>query len=230
MQNDPTTFSARVKNLIGQRFGRLVVTAKAGLDKNRYVLWQCQCDCGKEKIARSGHLLRGSIASCGCKRRQVLLESRTTHGKYLTPEYRTWGAMLARCCNKNLKHYQRYGGRGIQVCERWHEFKNFLADMGNRPSAQHSLDRIDSNGNYEPSNCRWATPKEQSRNVHTNRLIEFNGKTQCLSAWAEELGIHYSTLQGRIRRWPIEKALTVKVRERKRKCRESNQCARILMR
>jgi len=127
-----------------------------------------------------------------------------------TPEWRVWKGMRQRCLDVDVPQYRHYGGRGIKICTRWESFDNFFEDMGHRPSAKHSLDRIDVNGNYEPNNCKWATWKEQHRNRRSNVLIEYNGKIQCMSAWAEEYGLskcilHYRLTKGK---WPIEKALT----------------------
>lgn len=129
------------------------------------------------------------------------------------PEYRNWIKMKTRCSNTKDKCYPRYGGRGISVCERWlHSFQNFLDDLGAKPSNAHSLDRIDVNGNYEPGNVRWATPKEQGRNRRNNKLITAFGETKCLSEWAEDSRcvVNLPTLETRIRRagWSPERALT----------------------
>ena len=125
-------------------------------------------------------------------------------------EYRTWKHMLYRCCNHRCKEYRYYGGRGITVCDRWKwGFLNFINDMGKKPFPDDSLDRINNDGNYEPNNCRWASKTEQNRNVRSNRLLTFNGKTQCLSAWAKEVGMERTKLTARLNRgWSIEKALT----------------------
>jgi hypothetical protein len=124
-----------------------------------------------------------------------------------TPTYTTWVRMRRRCNNPNHSTYQYYGGRGIKVCERWDSFDSFLKDMGEKPEGM-TLDRINNDGNYEPGNCRWSTHKEQVRNTSQNRLFTVNGKTQCLSAWAEEAGINFKTVHTRIsRNWSIERAL-----------------------
>lgn len=122
------------------------------------------------------------------------------HGKHNTTEYHIWEGMKQRCHNPNNPRYCNYGGRGIVVCERWKDFQNFYADMGPRPSTDYSIDRIDNDGNYEPSNCRWATSTQQNRNNSHNTMIEYNGKSQCLIEWAEELGISAKYLSHRYAR------------------------------
>lgn len=132
------------------------------------------------------------------------------HGMVYSPEYQTWQGMKKRCYNPKTVKYPSYGGRGITVCEQWKDsFETFFQDMGSRPSAQHSIERINNDGNYEPKNCRWALAKEQSRNTRRNQEITFNGKTQCISAWAEDLQLHHSTVASRLKNgWSLEKALT----------------------
>lgn len=140
-----------------------------------------------------------STAKHGCAKRSGL-----------TGEYMSWRAMKRRCDQASSKEYLLYGGRGIKVCDRWlHSFSTFLLDMGARPSKKHTLDRIDKDGDYQPSNCRWATRKEQARNTRTNHLVTFQGKTLCINAWSEQLGIPGSTIRYRLRSgWPIAQALT----------------------
>lgn len=192
-------------DLVGRRFGRLVVLEYDGNDKFGQSRWRCQCDCGNVKTVLSGTILRGSGQSCGCLQRELQSKRRTTHGqssriKGETPEFATWIRMLDRCGNQNnSKAWKSYGGRGIKVCERWlNSFKNFLADMGPRPSANHSIDRIDNDGDYCPENCRWATRRQQANNKTNNFIIEHNGKRQSLAMWCHETGLSDGTIRGRI--------------------------------
>lgn len=128
-----------------------------------------------------------------------------------SPERQVWKAMKERCLYPKHKSYPFYGGRGIRVCEEWvNSFDQFIADMGPRPSLGHSIDRIDNNGHYEPGNCRWADRRTQMGNRSTALKITFGGRTMCRAAWARELGIHSYTLKHRLKRWPLEKALTTK--------------------
>jgi hypothetical protein len=131
----------------------------------------------------------------------------------MTPEYLTWSNIKARCYKASTRDFKQYGGKGISVCARWLEsFEAFLEDMGRRPSGQYSIDRMDSDGDYEPSNCRWATAMEQASNTNRNVLLTYDGKTQTMSAWARELGMGPETLRGRIiKGWGTERALLTPV-------------------
>jgi len=205
---------ARIKDLTGQRFGRLVVLYDTGERKSGNVVWHCKCDCGNEVDVISGNLASGNTTSCGCYNRERAAETHTTHGMAGKehPVYNTWASMLQRCENPNDSKYKDYGGRGIKVCDEWHDAKVFIEwALANNWEKGLSIDRIDNNGNYEPSNCRWVTWKEQARNRRSNHLITFNGKTQSIAAWADETRIPYGTLKARINQyhWPIEQALSV---------------------
>lgn len=154
-------------NLTGQRFGRYTVLEKAGrTPSGRNIKWRCRCDCGAVKDVVSTVLTRGESASCGCLRRDVSARRGTRHGHATngtTRTYNSWAGIVQRCTNPNCWQWENYGGRGITVCARWLTFEHFLSDMGERPPGR-SIDRIDNSGNYEPGNCRWATPAEQTAN------------------------------------------------------------------
>lgn len=166
--------SARI-NLEGRRFGRLVVTAFAGVRDGGWAIWHARCDCGNQVIARSQCLRNGSTRSCGCLASEITIKRNRATAKWageamrMTPEYRAWSSMKRRCYDPGVEKYKLYGGRGIVVCDRWREsYSAFLTDMGRRPSPRHSLDRFPNrDGNYEPSNCRWATASEQNSNRRT---------------------------------------------------------------
>ncbi len=151
---------------IGRRYGMLVIVELLRYTHGNSIrLYRAKCDCGNEIEVLSTRLY-GRVTCCGCSRPR----RRKTHGKYKTPEYRVWKAMWARVTNPNHKSYVNYGARGIVICERWKSFVNFMADMGPRPSKQHSIDRINNDGNYEPGNCHWATAKEQRLNQRPAKL------------------------------------------------------------
>lgn len=205
------------KNLEGQRFGRLLVKSFYGTRRlqcgKQIHFYECLCDCGQSVNVNAANLRRGSTISCGCFRREFASKQSTKHGMYTSITYSSWSAMLTRCRNPNHTFWKHYGGRHVTFCERWMIFSHFLEDMGERPSLKYSLDRIDNNGNYCKENCRWATQKEQHRNTRSNRMITFQGKTACLTEWAEIIGVEKCTLHKRLKAgWSIEKMLTQKVR------------------
>ena len=153
----------KTHDLAGRKFGKWSVVALAGKNALGRVVWTCVCECGNSRKVIGTNLFRGLSKSCGCYQKEAV--RRHGHSTQRSPEYLSWAAMKSRCLNSNRKEYPYYGGRGITVCDRWQEsFENFLQDMGKRPSKTHSLDRIDNSGNYDPSNCRWATKSEQIAN------------------------------------------------------------------
>lgn len=197
-------------DLAGQRFGRLLVVCKATDVGARYTSWLCACDCGVTSEILTGNLNNGTSRSCGCLKREVASKRFLTHGHSGTPTHGCWMAMRQRCINPNANGYAHYGARGIAVCDRWLEsFENFLADMGERPSLRHSIDRYPNNdGNYEPGNCRWATKTEQMRNTRATKLThqlvqEIHGRREhgeAVKSIAHRLGLHqgsvYNVLAG----------------------------------
>jgi hypothetical protein len=203
---EPETFGRLTT--IGPQF-KLPINSKG----HRRDFQVCACVCGAVCMKLRSHLVRSETQSCGCLRKELGYKKHIAHGESgTTPEYRSWGLMKDRCYNPSNKAFHNYGGRGIKVCDRWSGpsgFQNFLEDMGRRPASDHSIDRIDVNGDYCPENCRWATRKEQCRNKRSNKLLTWEGKTQCMSQWADDFAISYVCLKSRLRRgWLVEKALT----------------------
>lgn len=184
------------ENLIGKRFGRLIVLEYVGEKK-----WKCQCDCGETTVADGDSLRSGNKRSCGCLRIETAKRAKyVKHGKSNSPTFIRWRSMKSRCYYPKNVGYPNYGGRGIKVCDRWlgeHGFENFLADMGEVPGREYSLDRIDVNGDYTPENCRWATWKEQSNNKRNSRLITHNGRSLTIPQWCDELGFNINVAYNR---------------------------------
>ena len=179
----------------GERYGRLVVVGLSDKRQGRKTFWTCKCDCGNIKDVRSDSL--GAILSCGCLKKEqdkTNLTKNHRHLKSRTRLYREWQNMKRRCLNCNDKRYSYYGGRGIKICKEWLVPDNFFEwALSNGYSDELTIDRIDANGNYEPTNCRWATIKEQCNNRRSNVLLTYNGKTQNITQWAEELGLNVRT-------------------------------------
>lgn len=200
-------------DLVGERYGRLTIIGEA--ERRGYVRhWRCACLCGGEIVASHSNLRSGATQSCGCLHRERASAANTTHGKKRSAEYVVWMGMRQRCSNPNNSRYADYGGRGIIVCERWQRFDHFLADMGQRPTPKHQLDRIDNDGNYQPGNVRWATLGEQAQNKGSNRLLTFNEETASISEWGRRLGIGAQLLGKRldVLGWTVERSLTMPAR------------------
>lgn len=198
-------------DLTGRRFGRWTVVRRAANPDGGQARWECVCECGTRKVVKSIALRRGLSQSCGCLKRERLAE-RARHGHArtgkLTPTYYSWAGMLARCENPDHVAFMRYGGRGIRVCAQWHDFEQFLADMGDKPRGT-SLDRIDTDGDYTPANCRWASSRTQARNTSLNHRLTYQGETLCVAEWAERLGMHPASLNDRLQSgWSVERTLT----------------------
>lgn len=205
----------RWENLVGKRYGRLVVVEKTdGKSKSRSY-WKCKCDCGNDVTVRADGLKSGHAQSCGCLAKERAAERiakiNTTHGGRKTRLYNIWAHVKERCLNPNSISYQNYGGRGICVCEEWREsfgaFYKWAMENGYRDDL--TIDRIDNDGNYCPENCRWATKEEQVLNRRNNVYLEFNGERKTVSEWAAEMNVSPKYLYDRIKSgWSAERALT----------------------
>ena len=195
-----TTFSLKPINrrfidVTGKRFDRLIVTAYAGSDSRRSTYWHCLCDCGNKTVVTSANLRRHHTRSCGCLAKDLLVTRLATHGLRHRPEYNVYIAAQRRCWNPNNPAYRNYGGRGIQFL--FDSFKEFLDHIGARPTAKHTLDRIDNNGHYAKGNVRWVTRDVQATNMRTNRWITYEGRTHTVTQWAKITGIHAETIRCR---------------------------------
>ncbi len=193
--------------MIGSKFGKLTIISESEKLKPGIRRVSCLCDCGNTTVVTYSSVKSGNTKSCGCMSSRVAARPTQYYG---TPTYAAWLAMKARCTCKKSEGWKYYGGKGICVCERWnHSFLNFLEDMGDRPQG-FELDRIDSNGNYEPGNCRWVSKKQNSRNKSNNVFLEYEGVSRTVGEWAEIKGIKYITLYSRIfdYKWDICRALS----------------------
>ena len=188
-------------DLTGLKIGRLTVVRAIAMINGK-LFWHCMCDCGNPKDITGERLKNGQTKSCGCLKRDAMGDNFRTHGKSKSSEYRIWAKIKERCYNTKNDNYHYYGGRGIRVCDRWlNSFENFIADMGQRPSMEHSIDRFpDKDGNYEPTNCRWATQKQQTRNQRNNSLLEYNGIILTKAEWAERLNLSQSSFHYKLSR------------------------------
>jgi hypothetical protein len=211
-KSNGNTFHHNAKDLTNQRFGRLTALNVCGRSRS-YLLWRCKCDCGQETTVPTGRLIGKVTLSCGCLQRERSKESATRHGLTGTSEMYTWNAMWDRCYDPKSKSFARYGGRGIKVCDRWlNSVEAFVQDMGPRPSPDHSIERSDNDGDYEPSNCKWATRHEQSRNRRSSRFVKYNGERVNLLDMANRYNLKRATLTQRLDAgWPVEKALLTPV-------------------
>lgn len=207
--------SREYDDLTGMQFGRWTVLSEDepvfyGRTRVRY--WLCRCECGTVRRVKEESLKRGKSSSCGCYHSDVMRGSgkwKTTHGQTYTRLYRIYRHMINRCTNPNDIRYDKYGGRGISVCDEWSTFEEFYkwaVSAGYRDDL--SIDRIDNNKGYYPDNCRWATNSIQANNKSNVIMLEYGGKKQSIAAWANELGIPYKKLHKRIYNgWDVERAL-----------------------
>lgn len=207
-----TILRSRTKDLTGIKFGRLLVVSfsgylpDGGTSTKKHAEWQCNCDCGNTKRISAASLKKSHTQSCGCYQKDTTSLATITHNKSKTKIYHVWQGIKERCYNQKNSQFTNYGGRGITVCQRWLDsFENFLADMGQPPSIKHSIDRINNDGDYEPSNCRWATNTEQCRNMRKTVFVEYNGKVLSRIEWSSILGISDAALRHRLKKWKTVK-------------------------
>lgn len=201
-------------DLTGQRFGRLTVIEREGTMYGQ-ASWLCSCSCGKQTVVRGHSLRNGDTQSCGCLAAELASARLKKHGKTHTKLFSVWSGMIERCYKIRHKSYGSYGGRGISVCKEWQQdFMNFY-DWAHKNGYCDTLtlDRINNNGNYEPSNCRWATRKEQGNNRRTNTIVVIDGKAKTIAEWAREYAIMPETIHGRIKRgWDAKTAVLTPIR------------------
>lgn len=213
----------KFENLKDQKFNRLTAIERVENDKLGHTMWKCKCECNNIVVCSASSLKNGKTKSCGCYKNELVGNRNRKHNMAKTKIYMIWGTIMKRCYNPNEIGYKRYGGRGITVCDEWSNkengstnFINWAMDNGYieeiLPNGRNkwTLDRINVNGNYEPSNCRFITMKEQNNNRRTNHYIAYNGKTHTLAEWSEILNIKYGTLKSRLSDygWSIERAFT----------------------
>ena len=206
-------------NLVGQKFNRLLVLEKT--HRNNKVYWKCLCNCGNITFVTSADLKRGTTKSCGCYNRDRIAKLQAVHNQAHTRLYSVWKDIRRRCYTTTDKSYSRYGGRGIRVCDEWRAcfipFRDWAFANGYDTNAEYgkcTLDRIDTNGDYCPENCRWVTLREQANNRRNNILLTYNNKTETMSNWAKIVGLPYNCLFHRIHdlHWTVDKALTTPLR------------------
>lgn len=206
-----------LKNITGMRYGRLTVVEYVGKQKNGQSLWLCKCSCGKTVVKRKSALTCGVTKSCGCYRKERAAGLNKTHGLSSTKPYSVWKNMVDRCRNPENKDFHHYGGRGIAVCKEWLTLEGFMGDMGASFKDGLTLERVDNSKGYCEDNCRWATRKEQSNNLRSNRMVTYNGETLTMSQTAEKYNVNYYLLRSRMQQdWPAGKAIILPAAARNR--------------
>lgn len=206
---------SKVNDLTGKKYNLLTVVSRAESQKSGKAYWNCICDCGNKTIVSGSNLINGSVKSCGCLRKT----EHNTHHLSDSRLYRIWNAMRNRCNGKNKAVYKYYMAKGISVCDEWNnDFLSFYEwALSNGYSDDLTIDRIDNAKGYSPGNCRWVSRKEQANNRHFCKMITYNGKTQTLMQWCEELGLNYKLIHSRLYKcgWNFEKAISIPVKSRK---------------
>lgn len=200
----------------GEKYGRLTLVKETVCTPKKHK-WLCRCDCGNYKEVSIYQLKSGECKSCGCLRNEIATEqcySMARHNMARTRVYRIWGGMIERCTNPRSKDFKNYGGRGVSICDEWRNFEGFKEwALSNGYEDTLSIDRIDVNGNYEPSNCRWITIRDQQKNRRNSVIVEYRGETHCLKDWAKITGIPYYTLHGRKQKgWNVSRMFETPVR------------------
>lgn len=189
------------EDITGKRFGRLTVIKYDHDDIHRNSYWLCECDCGNKTVVTRGDLTSGNTTSCGCYQIECIRERSTRHGMSRTPLYKVWRDMRTRCENEHSTAYHRYGGRDIMVCDEWEEFENFHHwAMDNGYERGLTIDRINNDDNYSPTNCRWVTMSIQGNNRSSNHIVEYKGIKHNIMEWSKIFGVNYNTLRQRILR------------------------------
>lgn len=211
-----------MEDFTGRKFGRWTVLSfshKVSCGNGANYYWNCICDCGTVKKVSASSLRGGKSTSCGCYNKEIISQPKK-HGMTKEKIYWVWHSMIQRCENKNEKNYRNYGGRGIKVCPEWHDSGVFIEwSLSNGYKQGLTLDRIDSNGNYEPNNCRWVGWDVQANNTCRNHYVEINGIVKTVAQWARENNIPYKSVYSRTRDlgWSFEKALTTPIRKQKKR-------------
>ena len=204
-------------DITGQKFARLLVIKESkphiSSGGNKYRAWLCECDCGKVTKVKQSRITSGHTKSCGClqkEKAQINGKSTITHNSSNHPLYAIWRCMINRCYNRKNKEYKYYGKRGISVCDRWHDVRNFIHDMHPKPKGM-SIDRIDNNGMYSPRNCRWSTRIQQSNNKRNNIMFKHKGEEKTLAEWCRAYSVNYKTTWNRLNSgWNFAEALGIK--------------------
>ena len=202
-----------LRDLQGQTFDRLTVVERGPNGCHGHAQWWCDCICGTRVLLRGSSLYSRNTQSCRCLHQEIMHKRNTTHGMSHLPEYDIWNAMCRRCRDPKNPGYVNYGGRGITVCDAWYNsLLMFYADMGPRPPGDYTLERKNNSLGYDKTNCAWTTRQQQARNTRSNRLLTYQGMTQCVTAWAEDMHVGPDRIFSRLRRrWSVEKALTAPI-------------------
>jgi hypothetical protein len=206
--------------LNGMTFGNLVVLHRAG-HRGKFAAWMCRCTCGVERVVGGQHLRRGKIRSCNTNGHRWKIDRPITLPAEYPSEHQSWSSMHERCGNPNHKKYNVYGGRGITICERWDDFKNFMLDMGRKPDPKFTIERRDVNGNYEPGNCCWIARKDQGRNRRNSVFVVYQGKRMLLLDLVEELGLSRGVVYARLKAgWTLAQAIALPVKSYQKRPRK----------